>query len=130
MALPQFAAGDYYKIQIAVDAGVLRYPSWVYVRDKSTMAFIDQDLSINLIESGNSQSVVNVTELPNVSEASKNVLYIYDGNVYAFNGSDFVLMYKDFTEEILQIRAEIESLTNRVSILEEVSHSPIQWVEL
>lgn len=127
--LPQFAAGDLAKIQAAIDVGVLKYPAWVYVRDKTMMAFIDQDLSINLIE-GNNKSVINVTELPDISEAKMDTLYILDGIVYTFNGSEFTPMYKDVTAELEQIKEQIEALTGRVTTLEEIAHSPIQWIRL
>lgn len=129
MSLPQFAAGDLAKIQSAIDVGVLKYPAWVYVRDKTMMAFIDQDLSINLIE-GNNKSVINVTELPDISEAKMDTLYILDGIVYTFNGSEFKPMYKDVTAELEQIKEQIEALTGRVTTLEEIAHSPIQWIRL
>ena len=129
MALPTFAAGELYKIQSAVDIGVLKYPSWVYVRDKTMMAFIDQDKSINLIE-GNNKSVINVSELPDISEAKQDVLYIFNGIVYTFDGTDFNQMYKDVTAELEQIKEQIEALTGRVATLEEIAHSPIQWIRL
>ena len=129
MSLPQFAAGELHKIQSAIDVGVLKYPSWVYVRDKTMMAFIDQDKSINLIE-GNNKSVINVSELPDISEAKQDVLYIFNGIVYVFNGTDFNPMYKDVTNELEQIKEQIEALTGRVTTLEEIAHSPIQWVKL
>ena len=130
MALPKFAAGEYYKIQSAVDSGVLTYPSWVYVRDKTMMAFIDQDSSINLIEGNNEKQVVNVDILPSVDDAKEDVLYIFEGIVYTFNGTDFTPMYRDVTDELEQIKAEIEALTGRVTTLEENAYSPIQWIEL
>ena len=129
-SLPTFAAGDFEKIQAAVDVGVLTYPSYVYVRDKTMLAFIDQDLSINLIKGDNKPQVVNVDELPSVENAEKDVLYIFDGIVYTFNGTEFTPMYKDVTAELEQIKAQIEELTGRVTSLEEVAHSPIQWIEL
>lgn len=129
MALPKFAAGEYYKIQSAVDSGILTYPSWVYVRDKTMMAFIDQDSSINLIE-GNEKQVVKVDVLPSVDDAKEDVLYILEGIVYTFNGVEFIPMYKDVTEELEQIKADIEALTGRVTTLEEIAHSPIQWIVL
>lgn len=129
-SLPTFAAGDLEKIQNAVDVGILTYPSWVYVRDKTMMAFIDQDSSINLIEGNNEKQVVNVDVLPSVDDAKEDVLYIFEGIVYTFNGTDFTPMYRDVTEELEQIKADIEALTGRVTTLEEIAHSPIQWIEL
>ena len=128
--LPTFAAGEFYKIQAAIDVGVLTYPSYVFIRDECKLAFIDQDLSINTIVGDNEKQVVNVEVLPNVENAKEDVLYIFKGIVYTFNGTDFTPMYKDVTEELEQIKAEIEALTGRVTTLEEIAHSPIQWIRL
>ena len=128
--LPQFAAGELYKIQAAIDVGILTYPSYVFIRDECKLAFIDQDLSINRIVGDNEKQVVNVEILPSVEKAKEDVLYILKGIVYTFNGVNFTPMYKDVTEELEQIKAEIEALTGRVTSLEEISHSPIQWIEL
>lgn len=128
--LPTFAAGEFYKIQAAIDVGVLTYPSYVFIRDECKLAFIDQDLSINRIVGDNEKQVVNVEVLPNVENAKEDVLYIFKGIVYTFNGTNFTPMYKDVTEELEQIKAEIEALTGRVTTLEEIAHSPIQWIRL
>lgn len=128
--LPTFAAGEYYKIQTAVDNGILKYPSYVFIRDECKLAFIDQDLSINRIKGDNDKSVINVTELPDISEASEDVLYILNGIIYTFNGTEFIPTYKDVTEELEQIKAQVEELTGRITTLEEIAHSPIQWIEL
>lgn len=130
MALPKFAAGEYYKIQSAVDTGVLTYPSYVYIRDENKLAFIDQDASINRIVGDNEEQVVKVDALPDISEAKENVLYIFDGIVYVFNGTEFVPMYKDVSEELEQLKSDLMNLTDRVAELETVAHSPIQWIVL
>lgn len=130
MALPKFAAGEYYKIQSAVDTGVLTYPSYVYIRDENKLAFIDQDASINRIIGDNEEQVVKVDALPDISEAKENVLYIFDGIVYIFNGTEFVPIYKDVSEELEQLKTDLMNLTDRVAELETVAHSPIQWIVL
>lgn len=127
--LPTFAAGEFYKIQSAIDVGVLTYPSYVYIRDERKLAFIDQDLSINRIIGDNEEQVVSVEVLPSVEEAKKNVLYILDGIVYAFNGTDFTPQYKDVTSDIEQLKIDLKNLTDRVDILEN-AQSPIAWIEL
>ena len=76
--LPTFAAGEYYKIQAAIDNGILSYPSYVYIRDEKKLAFIDQDNSINRIVGDNKESVINVTTLPDISEGDESVLYILE----------------------------------------------------
>lgn len=127
--LPQFAAGEFYKIQAAIDVGVLTYPSYVYIRDERKLAFIDQDLSINRIIGDNEEQVVSVETLPSVEEAKKNVLYILDGIVYAFNGTDFIPQYKDVTSDIEQLKIDLKNLTDRIDVLEN-AQSPIVWIEL
>ena len=127
--LPTFAAGEFYKIQAAIDVGVLTYPSYVYIRDERKLAFIDQDLSINRIIGDNEEQVVSVETLPSVEEAKKNVLYILDGIVYAFNGTDFTPQYKDVTSDIEQLKIDLKNLTDRVDVLEN-AQSPIVWIEL
>lgn len=127
--LPQFAAGEFYKIQAAIDVGVLAYPSYVYIRDERKLAFIDQDLSINRIVGDNEEQVVKVESLPSIEEAKENVLYILNGIVYTFNGTDFTPQYKDVTSDIEQLKADLKDLTDRVDILEN-AHSPIHWIEL
>lgn len=116
--LPTFAAGAYEKIQPAIDSGVLTYPAYVYIRDKKGLAFIDQDLSINEIVGNNPESVEKVSELPSVEEAKDNVLYIMDGIVYVFDGTEFKPMYKDVTDELETIKSEISALDERVTELE------------
>ena len=128
--LPQFAAGEFYKIQSAIDVGVLTYPSYVYIRDERKLAFIDQDLSINRIVGDNEELVVKVDTLPNIEDAKENILYIFEGIVYTFNGIDFTPMYKDVSSDIEQLKTDLKNLTDRVTELEEVAQSPIQWIEL
>ena len=128
--LPTFAAGEFYKIQVAIDVGVLTYPSYVYIRDERKLAFIDQDLSINRIIGDNEEQVVSVETLPSVEEAKENVLYIFEGIVYIFNGTEFMPMYKDVTSDIEQLKTNLKNLTERVDSLEELTHSPIHWIEL
>lgn len=128
--LPTFAAGEFYKIQSAIDVGVLTYPSYVYIRDERKLAFIDQDLSINRIIGDNEEQVVKVDVLPSVENAKENVLYIFESIVYIFNGTEFIPMYKDVTSDIEQLKRDLKNLIERVDSLEELTHSPIQWIEL
>ena len=111
MAYPKFAAGEYYKIQAAVDSGVLTYPSYVYIRDEKKLAFIDQDSSINRIVGDNKECIINVDILPDVKAADVNTLYILDGIVYTFDGTEFKSMYKEvsLSDYIIEIsKAEYE----------------------
>ena len=128
-SLPTFAAGEFYKIQAAIDVGLLTYPSYVYIRDERKLAFIDQDLSINRIIGDNEEQVVKVESLPSVEEAKENALYILNGIVYTFNGTDFTPQYKDVSSDIEQLKIDLKNLTDRVDILEN-AQSPIQWIEL
>lgn len=128
-SLPTFAAGEFYKIQAAIDVGVLTYPSYVFIRDECKLAFIDQDLSINRIVGDNEKQVVNVDVLPSVEDAKEDVLYILKGIVYTFNGTDFTPQYKDVSSDIEQLKIDLKNLTDRVDILEN-AQSPIKWIEL
>ena len=130
MALPIFAAGTYDKILPNIEKGVLTYPSYVYIRDRKTYAFIDEDLSINEIIGANPKEVIEVENLPSVEEATKGVLYIYNDVVYTFNGTEFKPMYHDFSTDLEQINSDLEFLSDKVATLEENTHSPIQWIEL
>ena len=107
--LPTFAAGEYYKIQAAIDLGVLSYPSYVYIRDEKKLAFIDKDSSINRIIGDNKQSVVNVPSLPSIDEGNKDVLYILNGIVYLFNGEEYKPIYQDVTSGVLPIEISLEA---------------------
>lgn len=113
--LPTFAAGEYYKIQAAIDAGILKYPSYVYIRDEKKLAFVDQDSSINRIVGDNKESVIKVTALPDISEADESILYILNGIVYTFDGTEFKSMYQDVSDGTVVIeisQAEYEALTD------------------
>ena len=121
--LPVFAAGTYDKIVPSIEKGILKYPSYVYIRDKKTYAFIDEDMSINEIVGNNPELVISVNEFPSIEDANPNALYIYNSVVYTFNGIEFKPMYQDLSKDL-------ENLTNRVITLEENTHPPIQWIEL
>ena len=117
--LPVFAAGTSEKLEPALESGILTYPSYVYIRDKKKLAFVDADLTINEIVGNNPESVIKVNSLPSVKDANEDVLYIYNSIVYTFNGTDFTPMYQDLSD-----------LSDRVDCLEDNMHSPIQWIEL
>lgn len=125
--LPVFAAGIYSKIQANVDNGVLSYPSWVYVRDRQRLAFIDQDKSINEIKAAN---IELVQELPAFEDVNPDTLYICNGIVYVSDGTVLRPQYQDYTARLEEITSELTALSDRVTTLEEVAHSPIQWIEL
>ena len=129
--LPQFAAASTIdKVQTALDNDIITYPAYVYIRGSKHLVFIDSDNSINEIIGNNPKQVENVKTLPSAENAQLDVLYICDGIVYVFDGIDFNPMYKDVTAELEQIKEQIEALTGRVTTLEEIAHSPIQWVKL
>lgn len=117
--LPIFATGEYAKIQPAIDANVLSYPSYVYVSDKKQLAFIDKDLNINLIVGDNKSQVVRVDALPAVEEGDVEVLYIYNDIVYVFNGTEYKPMYTDVTADFDALQAEIDGLKERMTAVEE-----------
>ena len=97
-SLPTFAAGEFYKIQSAVDTGVLKYPSYVYIRDEKKLAFIDQDLSINRIKGDNEELIVKVDELP-TKDIQSNTFYICNGIGYLLINDILVPVFKEISED-------------------------------
>lgn len=112
-----FFAGIESKVLAAIENSKVKYPAYVFVRDEEAsstgrLAFVDQNNVLKYIRGENKKQVVNVTALPSVAEGDAEVLYIYEGMVYIFDGTDYVPMYKD-------ISADLEELTQRVADLED-----------
>lgn len=109
-----FFAGIESKVLAAIGTKV-QYPAYVFVRDEETsttgrLAFVDQNNVLKYIRGENKQYVVNVDALP--TDGDVEVLYIYEGIVYVFDGENYNPMYKDHTEEL-------KDLTDRVDALED-----------
>lgn len=127
---PVFAAGTYDKILPNIEKGILTYPSYIYIRDKKTYAFVDEDLSINEIVGNNPELVISVEELPSIEEANSKAIYIYNNILYTFDGTNFKPMYQDVSSDLEKINSDLEVLSGKVTTLEESSHPPIQWIVL
>ena len=142
MNLPTFAAGNYDKIQASIESSLIKYPAYVYIRDQKKLAFIDKDNSINVIIGDNKTQVLNVETLPEIADGDTEVLYIYQGIVYVFTGTEYKPMYVDHTSEIEGLKTRVETLEtsktdliNRVETLEETvsdiqTSSGLTFVEL
>lgn len=115
-SLPTFAAGTRSKIVSAIENGILKYPSYVFCYDDNHFIFVDKNLQMQDIVGNNPKSVQFVTtELSEITDASKEVLYIKDGTVYLFDGENFNPMYNDVSKKL-------ETLTKRVDELEKRPH--------
>lgn len=110
-----YAASSIDKINAAISSGQVSYPAYVFIRSENEtigqLGFVDKDNTLRLIKGENKQQVVNVNELPDVSDGDQEVLYICNGIVYSFDGKQFIPSYKDNT-------AEIEALTKKVGTIE------------
>ena len=79
-----FATGDYDLIPVALEDGLIKYPSLIYVEDKKTLVFIGEDGSINEIGS-EYEFIQEVETLPNIEDAKAGILYVYSDSVYMLN---------------------------------------------
>ena len=112
--LPQFAAASTIdKIQTALANDIITYPAYVYIRGSKHLAFIDSDNSINEIVGNNPKQVEKVKTLPAAEDAQQDVLYILDGIVYVFDGTDFNPMYKDVSDELAALDERVTALEAR-----------------
>lgn len=119
--IPTFAVGSIDKVQPAIDSGILKYPSYVWITsgDKENhFFFIDHNLNIREVIGNNPKSVEKVETLPNVADAKEDVLYIYNGLVYVSDGAKLNPMYQDVSSELEQVKADIEALSERINVLE------------
>lgn len=114
-----FAANTLEKLKENISAGKVSYPAYVFIRDEGAdtgrLAFIDQGNVIKLINDGEESAeqkkqVVKVDALPETGDVE--TLYILDGIVYVFDGTEFKAQYVDHT-------AELEALDERITIVEE-----------
>lgn len=116
-----FAASTEEKVMAAIQAGTVQYPAYVFIRstDGKTgrLGFVDQNNVFKYIVGEEcKQQVVNVTEFPETGE--ENVLYIKDGVVYAWTGSEFKAQYKDHTAELKTLNDRLDVIGTKVDGLE------------
>lgn len=109
--LPQFVSvSTLSKAQTAVDQNIISCPAVIFIRSNKHLAFIDNDNSLHEIVGNNLEQVVKVEEMPSVADAKENVLYIYKGIVYVFDGKEFNPMYQDVSEELKNLETRITDL--------------------
>lgn len=102
----------------------IKYPAFAIVRDSEDsgscrLAFVNQNNELEYIrgldenkeEVDVEKQIVNVTELPDVSEGKIDMLYIIGEKVYLFNGTE----YKCINEMDI---SEFNALSERVDVLE------------
>ena len=116
-----FAASTEAKVLSAIKAGTVQYPAYVFIRstDGKTgrLGFVDQNNVFKYIVGEEcKQQVISVVEFPEVGE--DNVLYIKDGVVYAWTGSEFKAQYKDHTAELEALDTRVASVETKVSFIE------------
>lgn len=110
--MPYFAVGESTNLQRAIDLGVLSYPAFVFISDKNMLAFIGEENDVRYVNGNNKMQVLYVNTLPAISNGERDVLYIKNGTVYAFNGEKYIAQFVDHTEKFNEIDREISSLDN------------------
>ena len=128
--MPIFGAGNYENILSAISKNQISYPAWMYCRDKHMLGFVEKDGSFVLMKGDNKEQVVHVDALPDVSKADKEVLYIFNGIVYDFDGEKFNPLGKDHTTELQALDKRVTDLEGKVVALEEIAHQVIDISEL
>lgn len=119
-----FFAGIESKVLAAIKASKVQYPAYVFVRDDvesktGRLAFVDQNNVLRYIRGENKQYVVKVDVLPEVEKGDVEVLYILNGIVYTFDGTEYRPMYKDNTEKLEALTERIESLESADTLMSE-----------
>lgn len=127
-----FAASTEEKVLAAIKAGTVQYPAYVFIRstDGKTgrLGFVDQQNVFKYIVGEEcKQQVISVTEFPEIGE--ENVLYIKDGVVYAWTGSEFKAQYKDHTEDLETLNDRLDVIGTKVDGLEKTDETLAGQIE-
>lgn len=96
-SIPMFAIASYGKIQTYIDEKILKYPSYVFCKDKNTMVFIDKDLHIQEIKGFDQSSIISVDVLPE-ENIQKNTFYICNGKGHLLINDVLVPVFKELNE--------------------------------
>jgi hypothetical protein len=128
-----FFAGIESKVLAAIGDKV-QYPAYVFVRDEEDsktgrLAFVDQNNMLKYIRGENKQQVVKVDELPDIAESDVEVLYIMNGIVYVFDGTEYKPMYKDHTTELKVLDERITLLETNSKELEEADKALAEQIK-
>lgn len=127
-----FAASTEEKVMAAIQSGTVQYPAYVFIRstDGKTgrLGFVDQNNVFKYIVGEEcKQQVVSVSEFPEIGE--ENVLYIKDGVVYAWTGSEFKAQYKDHTAELKTLNDRLDAIGTKVDGLEKADETLTGQIE-
>ena len=118
-----FFAGVEEKVLAAIGTKV-KYPAYVFIRDNEEsvtgrLAFVDQNNTLKYIRGENKQHVVNINELPSVDKGDVEVLYIMNGIVYVFDGTEYKPINNEPSAELDSLTEKLDGLTEQVGTLEE-----------
>lgn len=118
-----FAANNEEKVLAAIRNAVVQYPAYVFIRNTDgktgRLGFVDQNNVLKyIVGEENKKQVINVSTLPDISEADIEVLYICEGNVYMFDGTDYKSLGTDHTAELQMLTEKVATLEKKVTNLE------------
>lgn len=91
---PIFSVAKYSSIQPAIDAGTLKYPSYILVRDDWTWAFVDKDSTIKRVKGYQQEAVIVVDTLP-MENVRTDVFYFCNDIGYLYINGSFVPVFQD-----------------------------------
>lgn len=91
---------------------------WVYIIDDGTLAYVDPNKTIHKIKGNNKVVVKNVNVLPPITEGDSEILYVLDGIVYTFNGTEYKPSFYDVQIQVDALTTQIEGIDNRLEIAE------------
>lgn len=127
-----FAANSMEKVYAAIEAQKVQYPAYVFIRedgsDNGRLGFVDQGNVLKLIDGEESKSqVIKVNVLPEIGDTE--VLYILDGIVYTFNGTEYKPQFVDNTAELETLDARVTANEEKIAKLESLStqHARVKY---
>lgn len=119
---PIFSVAKYSSIQPAIDAGTLKYPAYILVRDGDdwTWAFVDKDSTIKRVKGYQQEAVIVVDTLP-MENVRTDVFYFCNDIGYLYINGSFVPVFQDVTA----VEAKVEANTNAISNLDSAVNTRI-----
>ena len=118
--IPVLVKGTEDQIRSAIDIGIIDRTGLAYISDTSRLAYIDSDFNIVKLKSDNLY-IDEMKQLPDITEAKTNTLYIANEIGYIFNGEEYKTVFNEKTikdsitintEDIKQIKDSIGNIDN------------------